>query len=331
MKKNTRFNYDSRLRPMLVKDIIYDSTDNDHWITSNEILNILEDIYGLKVTRQTLYTDIEKLIDAGYDIVTERDIQNKYKVASRDFDIAELKMIIDNIEASKSLSYSRSLSLAKKIAALAGPCAADYLLSTIDIDARKKTENNQVCYIVETVYDAISKHRKIKFAYYEYLADKTRVTKHNGEQYIISPYKLAMSGDFYYLIGLSDKHNKIVTFRVDRISGVPIMLPQEAAPIPDGFAVSDYLKDSFRTFSSEKIEVSLLFNSMLMDNIVDRFGESLNITGIDGDMCKCTVKTSLSNAFFAWVFGAAGKVRILDPMKAKEDYVRMVSKEMARL
>ena len=127
MKKNTRFNYDSRLRPMLVKDIIYDSTDNNHWITSNEILNILEDIYGLKVTRQTLYTDIEKLIDAGYDIVTERDIQNKYRVASRDFDIAELKMIIDNIEASKSLSYSRSLSLAKKIAAEMIDCGVEEL------------------------------------------------------------------------------------------------------------------------------------------------------------------------------------------------------------
>ena len=183
-KKSSRLTYDSRLRPMLIKEIIYENTDNDHWITSGEITNILEELYGLTVSRQTLYSDIEKLIAAGYDIICDRDIQNKYKVASRDFDIAEIKMLIDNIEASKSLSYTRTKSLAKRLAGLAGPRAAEFLLESSCVDARNKTDNNQVCYIVEIVYEAITKHHQIKFAYSEYIANKVKVTKHDGKEYV---------------------------------------------------------------------------------------------------------------------------------------------------
>jgi predicted DNA-binding transcriptional regulator YafY len=330
-KKSSRLTYDSRLRPMLIKEIIYENTDNDHWITSGEITNILEELYGLTVSRQTLYSDIEKLIAAGYDIVCDRDIQNKYKVASRDFDIAEIKMLIDNIEASKSLSYTRTKSLAKRLAGLAGPRAAEFLLESSCVDARNKTDNNQVCYIVEIVYEAITKHRQIKFAYSEYIANKVKVTKHDGKEYVVSPYRLAMSGDFYYLIGYSEKHKKIATFRVDRISDVPDILNVNSRPEPDDFAVNDYLNDSFRSFTGEKTTVELIFFSSLMDNIVDRFGESLNITSIYGEICRGTIETSLSNAFFAWIFASEGKIKIAGPKDAKDKYLRLVSKEMARL
>lgn len=329
--KHTTLKYDNRLRTLLIKEIIYSRTDNAHSISAAEIIRIMDEEYGLLIARQTVYSDIEKLIDAGYDIVCERGTQNRYYVASRDFDLAEIKMMLDLIEASKSLSYTRSMSMANKIANLAGPCAAEYLLKTVNIDARNKTENNQVCYIVETVYEAIAKKRKIMFTYYEYLADKTRVNKHNGEDYIVSPYRLAMSGDFYYLIGYSEKHKKIATFRVDRISGIPKVIEVDTVPVPMDFAVSDYINDSFRSFSGEKTQVELIFTSNLMDNLVDRFGESINITSIKGDVCTCTIDTVLSNAFYAWVFGFEGKVRIMGPTTVKDYYLRLVSKEMARL
>ena len=329
--ENRIIKYNKNLRTLLVKEIIYELTDNDHYLTAGEIIDVLKDRYGITTTRQRIYEDIDLLNDAGFDIECIRSSQNKYHVVSRDFDIAELRILIDAVESSKSLTCSRSMELAKKIANLAGPCAAESLISSIDFHSRKKSENNQVYYIINTINDAINMRRIISFKYYEYAVNRAKIIKREEDEHKVSPYRLAWSGDFYYLIAFSEKYKKVVTFRVDRISSVPVIMNRNCVPEPDGFNIDDYINDSFRMNSGDKILVELIIKEEVMGNLVDRFGPDLHITSQKDDNCICTVNTSLGSGFYGWVFGFEGKVKISGPKEIKDTYLRMVSKEMARL
>lgn len=328
---NKKDNYYNYLRPMVVQQILYDRTDENHFLTAGEIIDIMQNEYDVNATRQTLYADIDRLIEFGCDIECVRCRQNKYHVVSRDFDLAELRIIIDVIESSKSLPPSRSQNLVRKIADLAGPFASEDLMKTVNIAARTKSDNNQVYYIIDVINQAITKKKQIVFRYYAHIMDKKKVSGNNEEDYRVSPYRTVWSGEFYYLIGFSEKHKKIVSFRVDRISGVPDIVDMEAIPMPEDFSVSDYLSDAFSLRGGEKACVDLIFRAEVLDALIDRFGNEMSVVTQQGGYCTCSVDVTVNNVFFAWVFGFEGKVRIAAPQSVKMDYVRMVSAEMARL
>ena len=330
-RKKDSLNKYSYLRPLIVKDILFENTDEIHFLTAGEIIQILEEAYDVKATRQTIYTDIEMLIDAGYDIECVRCRQNKYHVVSRDFDVAELRIIIDVIESSKMLSPERSLKLAKKISRMAGRYGGESLMETVNVAARRKAENNQVYYVVDIVNNAISNKKQLMFKYYEFLADKKRVAKNNDDMYVVSPYRLVWSGEFYYLIAYSEKHSKIVPFRIDRIGGRLEILDEEIVPAPEDFTVADYLTDAFSIRGGEKAQVDLTFHSEVIDALIDRFGDDMSVITQQGGYCTCTVNVTVNNVFFAWIFGFDGKVKIAGPDNVKMEYIKMVSREMARL
>jgi len=328
---NKRGSNNRCLRTLLIKEILYDRTDEEHFLTCGEIMDILDKDYGFSIDRHKVYEDIELLVDNGYDIECVRGVQNKYHVVSREFDNTELRILIDLVESSKSLSYNRSLNLAKKIARLGGTYAADYMIKPINFESRQKTDNNHVYYIIDTVNNAISKRLQIAFKYYKYLEANNKIVKSDSDEYTVSPYRLIMSGDFYYLIGFSEKHKKIVTFRVDRICDVPKVLKRHIVPEPEGFVVDDYINDSFRSFKAEKKQLELSFHAQALDNIIDRFGDEVTDITVRGEVCSCKINVSLSPAFYAWIFGFEGKVKIKGPEDILTEYIKMVSKEMARL
>ncbi len=332
MSENSRLSFNKVLRPMLIKDILYDYTDENHFLTSIEIVELMKEKYDILTTRQTVYADIGCLIDAGYDIECVKRSQNQYHVVSRLFELAELKMLIDAVESSKSLTNVKSRSFAKKIASLASEYQADYLIPVNESHSKNKTDNNKVVYIVSAINDGMSKKRQIMFKYAERLSSGELQPKNNGSDYYVSPYRLCWKGDTYYLIGYSEKHKRIVTFRVDRICDIPLVIKQDIIPEPEDFQVNDYLNDSFR-MSGDEASVEIVFSQGvgIMDNIIDRFGDDFSILSEDEDMCHAVINTPVNNAFFAWVFGFGGKVKIKGPHDVLYRYIRMVAAEMARL
>ncbi len=318
----------TKLRPLFILKILYEHTDENHCITIAQILQILKDEYEIESYRKTIKEDIELLIAADFDIEFIKSSQNLYHIISRDFDIAELKVLIDAVVSSKFISRSKSQKLADKLSKLSGPYQCKELVRNIDVERRVKGENKQLLLIVDAINTAINKKKKISFKYFSYNVRKEKIEKHNGFEYKFSPYKLVWNGDYYYVVGFSDKYNDVGSFRVDRISKCPQILDDKAVPIPKTFDMNAYLNSMFRMYSGDRREVELVCDNSVMDSIIDRFGENVKVYANDMESFRIIIKTSISHIFYSWVFGYGGKVKIRGPVDVKDGYVEMVKKSL---
>ena len=190
---------------------------------------------------------------------------------------------------------------------------------------RIKPDNEQIYYIIDAINDAINAGKQISFQYYDYTGLKKKVLKNKGEIYKLSPYKLLWCGDYYYVLGYSEKKSKVINFRVDRIASKPEILDKDIIPMPDDFDIENYTKEVFFMFSGEKVLVDLRCDNSLMKTMVDRFGEDVTTLAYDMTSFRVQTEVSANPTFFGWVFGFNGKVQILAPESVKEQYRQMIA------
>jgi len=315
----------SRLRPLYIAKILYDMTDEDHYLSTPEIISILKEKYGIEGYRTTITSDIEALIDFGMEIEVIKSSATQYHLISREFDLPEIKLLIDAVESSKFITEKKSKELVSKLGKLASQKQADELKRNLVPEGRIKPDNEYIYYIVDAINEAINTKKKISFQYFEYNVRKQQKPRHNGEVYVFSPYNLVWNGDYYYMIGYSDKHNSIGSFRVDRISKQPKILPDEAVAIPDDFHLSEYINTSFRMYNSEHQEVELICDNSVMDAIIDRFGDDVQTFANDMTSFRAVVNIAVSHVFFSWVFGFGGRVKIKSPEGVRNQYADMIA------
>lgn len=314
----------TKLRPFYIARMMFERTDEDHFLSLAQIKTILSEEYGIEAHRQTLMDDMELLIEYGMDIEVVKSTQNRYHLVSRQFDLPELKLLIDAVESARFITKKKSQELTKKISVLASTYQGGELVRNIDVEGRIRANNEKIYLIMDSINTAINEGKKISFQYFAYNVRKERKAKHNGEQYMLSPYKLVWNGDFYYVVGYSDKHKGVGSFRVDRIVSAPKILKEAAIPMPNDFDVSTYLDSMFRMYNGPRKEVELICNNCVMDAIVDRFGEDVRVYANDMTSFRIIVNTAVSHVFFSWVFGFGGKVKIKAPEDVKGQYVEMV-------
>lgn len=314
----------SRLRPLFVLKTLYEKTDETHSITISQILQELNEKYRITSYRKTIKEDIDLLIAAGYDIEFIKSSQNQYQISNRDFDIAELKILMDAVASSKFISKAKSQELSDKLSRLCGPYERESLLRNIDVERRVKSENKQLFLIVDALNTAINQKKKVAFKYYSYNVKKEKKEKHGGFVYKFSPYRLVWNGDFYYVVGYSDKYKNVGSFRVDRISVVPEILEENAMIMPKDFDINHYLDSMFRMYNGIQREVELICDNSVMDSIIDRFGEDVSVYAHDMESFRIIVNTAISHVFYSWIFGFGGKIRIKGPEEVKEGYEKMV-------
>ena len=147
----------------------------------------------------------------------------------------------------------------------------------------------------------------------------------------MSPYALIWNGDNYYVVGFSDKHKAIGSFRVDRIAKAPTILKTASKAQPEDFSVDTYVNSMLRMYDSSREKVILLCRNDVMDSVIDKFGEEIEIGEAGGDAFRATIETAVNHIFFSWVFGFEGKVKIEGPEAVKERYQRMVKNEAEAL
>ena len=321
----------SKLRPLYIAKILYELTDEDHCLTTPEIISILESEYGITGYRTTIAADIELLTEFGMDIEVIKSSSNMYHMVSRLFDQPELKLLIDAVGASKFITCKKSRELTQKLSSLASRKHSDTLLSHVHIDGRVKPENESAYYIVDAINEAILKKKKISFQYSRTTLGKTRQLRFNGMHYVFSPFDLVWHGDYYYMIGVLDKHTDISCFRVDRISKQPNILEQDSSPIPDEYDPNEVIYKSFRMYSGHTETVELVCDNTLVDAIIDRFGKNVDIIPYDDGTFGVKVNLAANHVFFSWIFGFGGKVSIKAPEGVRNDYREMVKKEYTKL
>lgn len=317
---------DAKLRPIYLIDILKERTDEDHFLTTSQLCAILKNEYGIETHRTTIKSDIEMLQQAGIGIQAVRSTQNQYNFIERDFDIAELKLLIDAVQSAKFMTKAKSDQLVTKLTALAGVNKARELKRNLVVDGRNKLENEQILMIVDAINDAINQRRKIRFQKVEYNVKKDRVLHHGGETYTFSPYSLVWDGDFYYVVGYSDKYQSIGCHRVDRIYQRPEILDEAVIPAPLGFDVNKYINTTFRMYNAPRKEVELVCDNGVMDAIIDRFGPDVETYACDQQNFRVIAEVAVGTVFFNWIFGFSGKVRIKAPEDVKEQYKDQVFK-----
>ena len=314
----------AKLRPFYVAKMLYEQTDEDHYLTIAQMMEQLERDYGINTSRGTVGDDIKVLKELGLEIQVDNSTQNRYYLIGRRFDLPELKTLIDATESARFITKDKSAALVEKLASLTSQFNRNKLVRNVDVENRIKAENEKVYYIMEALNDAINDRKKVSFQYFSYNVRKEQKAKNDGFTYVFSPYKLIWNGDYYYAVGYSEKHGGVGSFRVDRIARQPKILDEDAVQPPADFDLNVYLNSMFRMYNGERKQIELVCSNDLMDAIIDKFGKDVPILANDMKSFRVLVSTSVGSVFYSWVFGFGGRVSIKAPEEVKAEYSKMV-------
>ena len=322
---------ESKPRILYLLKILYEQTDENHPLSTAELIRLMNKLYDIQVYRTTLASDIEQLLQFGIEIYTIKSTQNKYFLIDRVFDIPELKLLIDAVESSKFITAKKSNELVEKLISLVSQHSAKDLKSNLHSKQNIKPKNEKVYYIVDTINDAINSGKKISFQYFQYNEEKEKQLKNDGRPYVFSPYTLTWDSDRYYAVGYSDKHQDVGVFRVDRIYRQPEILEENAVPVPTGVDLAEHIKTMLRMYDSKRETVELICDNSMMNAVVDNFGEEITTCTNNAESFKATVDVAVSPVFFRWVFGYEGKIQIKSPEHIKQQYREMLNKAVESL
>lgn len=309
-------------RLLYILKYLWQNTDAEHYVTTAEILTYLKE-NGISCDRKTIPGDIQKLCDIGIDLEEERSRENRYSLSSHLFTLPELKLLIDAVESSKFITTKKSTELVEKLSKMSSMHQAAELKRNLYISERVKPLNEQIYYLVDGINTAINMKKQISFQYFRYDQHKQEIPKNDGKRYRFSPYYLVWNEDHYYAVGYSEKHQKITTFRVDRMKGINI-LSVVAVEKPDNFSLPEFTRQVFDMYDGSKEKVTLLCKNDLMNYIIDRFGDRVETFPIDCGHFKVTTEVSVSQTFFAWVFQFNGDIKIISPKSVAERYDTML-------
>ena len=299
-------------------------TDENHRLTMSDILARLSNL-GIEAERKSLYSDMEELRLFGLDVIWDK---SGYALVSRDFELAELKLLVDSVQASRFITEKKSAELIRKIETLGSIYEAEALQRQVYLANRIKASNESILRGVDTLHEAVRKGKKISFRYFEYLPDKSRHYRNGGEEYIVSPYGMTVAEDNYYLIAHSEKRSGLTHYRVDRMTDISILA--ESAPditeiMGKGFRLDEYYRKNFSMFAGEAQRITLLCKNKLASAVIDRFGESVNMRPEGVDRFLATVEVSVSPTFFAWVFTFGDEMKIVAPEDVREEFAEILS------
>lgn len=316
---------DSKLRLLYIEKMLND-TDEEHPLTNAEIMQILEEKYGITTHRTTIPSDIDLLIKSGMEIEIIESKPKKYYLNdyARTFTLPELKILVDSVASFKFITKNKSDELIEKIVTLGTPSSVPSLKRNLWSEGRIKQENERIYFNIEAINQAINEGKKIAFQYFQYDVKKKQKLKHDGALYKFSPYALVWNGDYYYMVGYSEKHDGIGNFRIDRIAKTPQILDDNAVPMPQDFDIAEYTNGMLRMYNSERCDVELICDNSVMDAIIDKFGTGAKTYAFDMTSFKLEANVAINHVFFSWIFGFGGKVKIKSPIEVKQQYADMV-------
>ena len=303
-----------KLKIIYVMEYLLKYSDEEHPVTTNQIIAYLQS-HDIAAERKSIYSDIESLRDYGLDINQVSAGNNYgYFVASREFELPELKLLVDSVQSSKFITHKKTMSLIKKIENLASVYEAQLLNRQVFVKNRIKTMNESIYYNVDAIHTGIANNRKIRFHYFEYTVQKERRFRRDKAWYVISPFALTWDDENYYLVAYDTDAGIIKHFRVDKM--VDIEMTEEERDGQEAYAALDmavYARKVFGMFSGEEVSVHLRFENHLVGAVLDRLGRDVMLIA-DGDD-HFTVRTNVvvSPQFFAWVTGFGSSAQIIGP------------------
>ena len=320
-----------KLKILYVMDCLLQFSDETHPLTLAQIAGYLSD-YGITAERKSLYDDLEALRTYGLDIVsTGAGRSSAYYVAARDFELPELKLLVDSVQASRFITHKKTAALIKKLERLTSVHEARSLQRQVYVSGRIKTMNESIYYNVDALHSAISQGKKIRFRYFDLDVNKLRQFRRGGAYYTVSPYALTWDSENYYLVAYDGDASEIRHYRVDKMTGITALdSPRDGLEAFRALDMAVYTRKVFGMFSGREEPVRMRFDRAMAGAVLDRLGtDSMLIPDGDGQF-TVTAPIVLSPQFYAWVFGFGGMAQILGPAPAVEGMERQL-REVADL
>lgn len=321
--------FHQKIKILYLMQAFLERTDKEHPMTMKDLQAYLANA-GISAERKTVYDDIENLRVFGLDIVNRREKPSGFYLAHREFELAELKLLVDAVQSSKFITSGKSRQLIRKLEGLASVHQARELQRQVWVENRVKSMNESIYHNIDQIHQAISSDRQICFQYCEWTLSKQLSLKRNGERYRISPWKMIWKDENYYLIGLDEKSGIVKHYRVDKM--LKISLEAEARNGREFFESFDearFAAGTFGMFGGREEAVGLKFENRLVGVVIDHFGQSTMIIGKDENHFSIKVRVNVSGQFFGWLAGLGAGVEITSPENVRCEYRDYLKKALA--
>ena len=311
---NQKFKFTYLMKIMLEK------TDDEHSLTMPQIMEELEK-YDVTAERKSIYTDFQDMTEKfGVEIIKEQiGRETYYHVGAREFELAEVKLLIDAIQSSKFITQTKSRELITKIKSFVSEHQAKQLQRQVYINDRVKTMNEYVYYNVDDIHTAINQNKKIRFKYFKWDINTKLVPRHNGDWFIVSPWALTWDDENYYMVAFDDLDSKIKHYRVDKMMHISIEEEKRSGrDVFRNFDMAEYSKATFGMYQGQKAKVKIQFANYMCGVFIDRFGKDISFRPIDDEHSELHVDVNVSPQFFGWIFSLGKDVKVTGPSEVVE-------------
>lgn len=312
----------SKSKILYLFKILHEKSDDEDPLTVEEIISELKK-YDINSERKSIYSDLRLIEEFGIDICRVQGKKYGYFIGNRDFEIPELRLMIDAIQSAKFITVKKSKELIKKIEGLTSEGNAKKLENQVFINDRIKYENEEIYYNVDKIYTGIMNNRMISFQYYQYDISKKQVLRNIGMEYKVSPYALSWVDDQYYMIANFHKYDNLSHYRIDRICNVNVLEESrrdsaELSSYRNYFNVADYSKKIYNMFSGTTEVIEVRFSNHLIDTVIDKFGVDITIKKHGDKHFIIHTEVSISDGFISWLMIFGDEIEIISPLSLRE-------------
>ena len=305
-----------KLKIFYILDYLEAYSNEKNPVRASDLIAMLDRQHNIRCDRKTVYSDIAALQEYGVDIVSLPGKNGGYYIASRNFELPELKLLIDAVQSSRYLTEKKSRELIEKLCSQCNEQDAKLMRRTVLVSGRVKSMNETIYYNVDAIQDAIAQNKQISFRYFDW--DFGGKRKYRDKEYLASPYGLCQDHENCYLLAFSDRHG-ITSYRVDRMTDIQLT-EDNRTPCPEltGKALHDHANRLFQMYSGDALDVKMRFHRSLLNVVIDRFGKDTMLIPDGEDYFNFTVKVAISPMFLSWIIGFGAKAKILHPQSVAD-------------
>lgn len=310
-----------KLKLLYLVKILQEETDEMHPLNASELIERLAK-YEIGAERKSIYSDMDSLTDFGFDIIQKKSKEcSGYYLASREFELPELKLLVDVVQSSRFITKKKSQELIKKLESMTCRYDAGKLQREVYVVNRVKNQNESIYYIVDDIYTAISTNHKIQFQYYEWTADKKMVFRREGSLYTVSPFALHWDDENYYLIAFDERDQMIKHYRVDKMMNLLVSdSSRDGIENFQGLDMAIYTQRTFGMFGGRDVYLTICAKNYLAGVFLDRFGKDISMQPQDLEHFRTRIQVCVSGQFYGWLTGLGPDVSIIAPAEICEEY-----------
>ncbi len=311
-----------KLKILYIAQMLLEKSDEEHPLSTGDIIAELAK-YDITAERKSIYSDIDALTNYGMDIIKAEGRYGGYYLGSRSFELAELKLLVDAVQASKFITDKKSRDLIRKLESLTSHANAGKLQRQVVVTNRNKANNENIYYSIDEIYTAMNTDHKIRFQYFSWTPEKQMELRKNGEFYEVSPWFLSWDDENYYLIAYDANVQVMKHYRVDKMLKLEVVEKyREGKEVAEAFDMGAYAKKTFGMFAGDAQTIVMLCKPELTGVLIDRFGTDIALRKESEDKIRARAEVAVSPQFFGWLTGLGNGICIESPVEVREQYIQ---------